>query len=468
MSEINVNHGTDEGDEEMERVLRAALQSGSDAVGPPSIVDAAAAAGLLDVAYARLDSPVGPLVLASTPQGLARLAYIDEGQEEAVMEDIAARLSPRILSAPRRLDEPRRELDEYFAGRRRAFDVTLDLSLLSDFTRRVLTATAEIPYGEVATYKEVATAAGSPRGFRAAGNALGSNPLPIVLPCHRVLHSGGGLGGYTGGLARKRVLLGIEGHTCVTDLTQGLIRSGRLSPRRARSRDDTQRDSPVAAGTVSAEGGADDGHVDAAGRVAGAPAALRQADHGAAAVSAAVRDAVGPGRHQRGLHRSPDVLHPGEGARILEPLIGRNSVILLDEDEHLEQRRLLLPAFHGERMQRLTGLMTELAEREVATWPTDELVALHPRLQRVTLEIILRVVFGLEEGAELDRLRDLLTNVLAFTESPLSVLPPMMRALGWTTAAAALQRPAARHRRAHLLPHRAASRRDRGRRRGRS
>lgn len=211
MSEINVNHGTDEGDEEMERVLRAALQSGSDAVGPPSIVDAAAAAGLLDVAYARLDSPVGPLVLASTPQGLARLAYIDEGQEEAVMEDIAARLSPRILSAPRRLDEPRRELDEYFAGRRRAFDVTLDLSLLSDFTRRVLTATAEIPYGEVATYKDVATAAGSPRGFRAAGNALGSNPLPIVLPCHRVLHSGGGLGGYTGGLARKRVLLGIEG-----------------------------------------------------------------------------------------------------------------------------------------------------------------------------------------------------------------------------------------------------------------
>jgi cytochrome P450 len=127
----------------------------------------------------------------------------------------------------------------------------------------------------------------------------------------------------------------------------------------------------------------------------------------------------------------PDVLHPGEGARILEPLIGRNSVILLDEDDHLEQRRLLLPAFHGERMQRLTGLMTELAEREVASWPTDEPVALHPRLQRVTLEIILRVVFGLEEGPTLDRLRDLLTDVLAFTESPLSVLPPMMRALGW-------------------------------------
>jgi methylated-DNA-[protein]-cysteine S-methyltransferase len=210
MTEINVNHSSD-GDEEMERALRAALRSDQDAVPPPSIVDAAAAAGLLDVAYARLDSPVGTLVLASTPHGLARLAYVDDGREEAVMEDIAARLSPRLLAAPRRLDAPRRELDEYFAGRRRAFDLTLDLSLLSDFTRRVLNATAAIPYGEVATYREVATAAGSPRGFRAAGNALGSNPLPIVLPCHRVLHSGGGLGGYTGGLDRKRTLLTIEG-----------------------------------------------------------------------------------------------------------------------------------------------------------------------------------------------------------------------------------------------------------------
>jgi methylated-DNA-[protein]-cysteine S-methyltransferase len=197
MTEINVNHHSGDGDAEMERALRAALRS-SAAFGdaaPPPIADAAAAAGLLDVAYARLDSPVGTLVLASTPQGLARLAYVDEGQDDAVMEDI---------------DEPRRELDEYFAGRRRAFDITLDLSLLSDFTRRVLSATAAIPYGEVATYKEVASAAGSPRGFRAAGNALGSNPLPIVLPCHRVLHSGGGLGGYTGGLARKRTLLAIE------------------------------------------------------------------------------------------------------------------------------------------------------------------------------------------------------------------------------------------------------------------
>jgi cytochrome P450 len=119
----------------------------------------------------------------------------------------------------------------------------------------------------------------------------------------------------------------------------------------------------------------------------------------------------------------PDVLHPGEGARVLEPLIGRNSVILLDEDAHLEQRKLMLPAFQGSRMQRLTGLMTEIAEREIDTWPCGEPLALHPRLQRLTLEIVLRAVFGLEQGPRLDQLRDLLTEVLAFSESPLSVLP---------------------------------------------
>jgi len=195
-------------DVDMERTLRAALKA--PAAEPPSIVDTVAAAGLLDVAYARHDSPVGTLVLARTPQGLARVAYVEEGQEDAVLQDIAVRLSPRMLAAPQRLDESRRELDEYFAGRRQAFDLELDLRLLGDFARRVLTATAAIPYGEVSTYREVAAAAGSPRGSRAAGNALGSNPLPIVLPCHRVLHSGGGLGGYTGGLERKRTLLAIE------------------------------------------------------------------------------------------------------------------------------------------------------------------------------------------------------------------------------------------------------------------
>jgi cytochrome P450 len=119
----------------------------------------------------------------------------------------------------------------------------------------------------------------------------------------------------------------------------------------------------------------------------------------------------------------PDVLHPGEGARILERLVGKHSVILLDEQPHLEQRKLLLPAFHGERMQRLSGLMEELAEDELASWPCGEVVELHPRLQRLTLEIILRAVFGLERGAQLERLRDLLSEVLAFSQNPLSMLP---------------------------------------------
>lgn len=123
----------------------------------------------------------------------------------------------------------------------------------------------------------------------------------------------------------------------------------------------------------------------------------------------------------------PDAIHPGEGARVLEPIIGRNSVILLDEDAHMEQRKLMLPAFHGEKMQALTGLMTELAQREVDSWPTEQAVALHPRLQRLTLEIILRAVFGLEQGARLDRLRDRLAKTLEFGESPFSVLPAAQR-----------------------------------------
>jgi methylated-DNA-[protein]-cysteine S-methyltransferase len=187
--------------------LRAALGGGGD---PPRFDDAAAAAGLLDVAYATLDSPLGTLLLASTPNGLVRLAYVDFEDEDTVLEDIALRISPRVLAAPRRLDEPRRELDEYFAGSRRRFEVPVDWQLMKGFARRVLEATAEIPYGSVSSYRQVATMAGSPRGFRAAGNALGSNPIPIVVPCHRVLHSGGGLGGYTGGVDRKRRLLAIE------------------------------------------------------------------------------------------------------------------------------------------------------------------------------------------------------------------------------------------------------------------
>jgi methylated-DNA-[protein]-cysteine S-methyltransferase len=176
----------------------------------PDLSAAAASAGLLDVAYATLDSPLGPLLLASTPKGLVRLAYLDFSGEEAVLESLAAKVSPRILAAPWKLDAARRELDEYLSGTRRRFELALDWQLVDGFSRRVLQATARVPYGAVSTYKQVATEAGSPRAFRAAGNALGANPLPIVVPCHRVLHAGGGLGGYTGGLQRKRTLLSIE------------------------------------------------------------------------------------------------------------------------------------------------------------------------------------------------------------------------------------------------------------------
>jgi cytochrome P450 len=140
----------------------------------------------------------------------------------------------------------------------------------------------------------------------------------------------------------------------------------------------------------------------------------------------------------------PDVLHPGEGARILEPVLGPNSVILLDEGPHLRQRKLLLPAFHGEKMQRLSGLMSELAEREVASWPLEQPVALHSRLQRLTLEVILRAVFGLERGAQLDELSDLLAEILSFGENPLSLMPPAQRLLAGRGPVGRMERTRAR------------------------
>jgi methylated-DNA-[protein]-cysteine S-methyltransferase len=191
--------------------LELRLQAGSTmTTEPPDLAAAAAAAGMLDVAYATTDSPLGPLLLAGTDHGLVRVAYLDFSDRDAILQALADRVSPRMLEAPRRLDEPRRELEDYFDGRRHEFDLPLDWRLMTDFTRRILTATAAIPYGSVSTYGVVAREAGSPRGSRAAGNALGSNPMPIVIPCHRVLHADGGIGGYTGGLERKRALLAIE------------------------------------------------------------------------------------------------------------------------------------------------------------------------------------------------------------------------------------------------------------------
>ncbi len=170
----------------------------------------AADEGLLDVAYGVADSPLGPLTVMVTPRGLVRLSYPGEGID-AQLAELAERVSPRILEAPERTDEVRRQLDAYFAGKRTAFDVPIDWRLVRGFAGHVLRATARIPFGRVSSYRQVAAEAGSPNAYRAAGNALGSNPIPIVVPCHRVLHAGGGLGGYTGGLERKRYLLELEG-----------------------------------------------------------------------------------------------------------------------------------------------------------------------------------------------------------------------------------------------------------------
>jgi methylated-DNA-[protein]-cysteine S-methyltransferase len=187
----------------------------------PPPIDAAAldaatrrfvAAAQPDVAYAVLDSPIGALVAAATPAGLVRLAYEDfNGGLDPVLEDLARRLSPRVLEDPSRLDPVRRELDEYFNNARTTFDLAIDWSLYSDFGRRVLQATAAIPFGHTASYGDVAARAGNPKASRAAGRALGANAIPIVVPCHRVIGTSGKLTGYTGGMHRKEALLRLEG-----------------------------------------------------------------------------------------------------------------------------------------------------------------------------------------------------------------------------------------------------------------
>jgi methylated-DNA-[protein]-cysteine S-methyltransferase len=172
-------------------------------------VERAQAKRLVDVAVTTMDSPIGTLLLMATPKGLVRIAFESENRDE-VLGEVAEHLSPRILEAPRRLDPVRRELEQYFEGKLRDFDVPLDWSLTGDFARRVLRRTARIPYGSVASYGDVAVEVGTPRGARAVGNALGSNPIPVVVPCHRVVRTGGAIGGYGGGLTRKRFLLALE------------------------------------------------------------------------------------------------------------------------------------------------------------------------------------------------------------------------------------------------------------------
>jgi methylated-DNA-[protein]-cysteine S-methyltransferase len=166
---------------------------------------------MIDVSYGFADSPFGPLLVAVTPVGLATLAYPDHTLD-AVMAGLARNIPARPVEAPRATDAARRQLDEYFDGRRLQFDMPIDWTLSRPgFTRRVLQHTWAIPYGHTRTYKDLAEQAGIPHAARAAGSALGSNPIPIVVPCHRVVMTGGGLGGYTGGLERKVALLTIEG-----------------------------------------------------------------------------------------------------------------------------------------------------------------------------------------------------------------------------------------------------------------
>jgi methylated-DNA-[protein]-cysteine S-methyltransferase len=170
---------------------------------------AAGAEGSLDIAYRTLDTPLGSLLLAATPAGLLRVAYASEGHD-GVLATLAARVSPRVLRAPGQLDDVARQLDDYFAGRRRSFDVPLDMQLAHGFRRDVLAQLRTIAYGRTASYATVAAAAGSPRAVRAVGTACATNPLPIVVPCHRVVRSDGSLGGYLGGVTAKQTLLSLE------------------------------------------------------------------------------------------------------------------------------------------------------------------------------------------------------------------------------------------------------------------
>jgi methylated-DNA-[protein]-cysteine S-methyltransferase len=206
------NETSTEGRLNLERTLRDAARrdsAGNEALAA-EFLRRAEQEGLLDVAYTEIDTPVGRILLAGTRRGLVKVAFPNRPADE-VLEQLVQSVSPRVLESPARLDEARRELDRYFEGRLHDFDLPLDWQLTHGFYRKVLRATARIPYGQTRSYKQMATKAGSARAVRATGSALGSNPLPIIVPCHRVLRTGGALGGYGGGLETKQALLELEG-----------------------------------------------------------------------------------------------------------------------------------------------------------------------------------------------------------------------------------------------------------------
>src|SRR3954452_16841868 len=195
--------------DELETALRAAAGRLPTEAAGAALADRALRDGLVDVAYATTDSPVGRLLLAATPAGIVRVSFASESAD-AVLAELAARISPRVLEARARRDDARRQLDEYFAGRRTTFELPLDHQLSRGFRARAQAAIEAIPFGQTGTYASIAAAAGSPRAVRAAGTACATNPIPLIVPCHRVVRSDGSMGLYGGGVERKRQLLELE------------------------------------------------------------------------------------------------------------------------------------------------------------------------------------------------------------------------------------------------------------------
>jgi methylated-DNA-[protein]-cysteine S-methyltransferase len=203
-------------EKKLEKMLRQAPSGGDLDRAVQGVLARAERDGLVDVAYASVDSPFGRLLVARTDRGVVRLALPshrgDQRTDDEVLEDLARFVSPRVLESPARLDEERRELEDYFEGKRDHFDVPVDWKLTpAGFRNRALHAVARIPYGETRTYGQIAKQAGNERAFRAAGTACGRNPIPLIVPCHRVVQSGGGIGNYGGGPEMKRALLDLEG-----------------------------------------------------------------------------------------------------------------------------------------------------------------------------------------------------------------------------------------------------------------
>jgi len=200
---------------QLEQALRGGPEAGDLDRAMGKLLARAEGGGLIDVAYATVDSPYGKLLIARTDRGVVKLALPshrgDVVSDDEVLKELAGKVSPRVLEAPRRLDDARRQLDAYFEGKLERFEVPVDWRLSRGFTNRALHAVARIPYGKTRSYAQIAKAAGNERAFRAAGTACGHNPVPLIVPCHRVVQSGGGIGNYGGGPEMKRSLLSLEG-----------------------------------------------------------------------------------------------------------------------------------------------------------------------------------------------------------------------------------------------------------------